>query len=86
MSGERPDQDVPAGSGAAGLRRSRLVGIVTVACLFALLGLGVTIAHFLWPTPLLFALFMTAGQGSFGVAMILYLVVIFADLRRRHVM
>ena len=74
------------GERGPGLRRSRLAGLVTLACLLAMLGLGVTIAHFLWPTPLMFALFMTAGQGSFGLAMAIYLVVILADLRRRRVL
>ena len=66
--------------------RSRLAWLVTVACLLALFGLGVTVLHLLWPSPLMFALFMTAGQGSFGIAMALYLVVIFADLRRSRVL
>jgi hypothetical protein len=60
--------------------------LVTAACLLALLGIGVSVAHFLWPTPLLFALFMTAGQGSLGLAMLLYLAVIFIDLRRSKVL
>jgi fatty acid desaturase len=69
-----------------GFRRSRLAWLVTAACALALFGLGVTIVHFLWPTPLMFALFMTVGQGSFGLAMAIYVFVIFADLRRRRVL
>jgi len=69
-----------------GIHQSRLAWLVTAACILAMAGLGVTILHFLWPTPLMFALFMTAGQGSFGVAMAIYLFVIFADLRRRRVL
>jgi hypothetical protein len=34
----------------------------------------------------MFAMFMTVGQGSFAIAMALYLVVIFADLRRKRVL
>ena len=79
MSGIAPDHGTE-------LRRSRLAWLVTAACVLALLGLGVTIVHFLWPIPLMFALFMTVGQGSFAVAMAIYLVVIFADLRRRGVL
>jgi len=65
---------------------SRLAWRVTVACVLALFGLATTIVHFLWPTPLMFALFMTAGQGSFALAMLIYLFVIIADLRRRRVL
>ena len=68
------------------LTRSRLASLVTTSCVLAVLGLGVTIVHFLWPTPLMFALFMTVGQGSFGIAMALYVVVILADLRQRKVL
>lgn len=74
-----PEQDT-------GIHQSRLAGLVTASCILALAGLGVTIVHFLWPTPLMFALFMTAGQGSFATAMAIYLFVIFADLRRRRVL
>ena len=89
-------QGVPApagGSGAPeiqgakrGLRRSRVAGLETAACAFAVVGLTITIVHFLLPIPLLFALFMTVGQGSFAVAMLIYLVVVFADLRRKRVL
>jgi len=84
MSAERPPE-APAGRETT-LHRSRLTWLVTVACALTMLGLVVTIAHFLRPTPLMFALFMSAGQGSFGLAMILYLVAILADLRRRKVL
>lgn len=60
--------------------------LVSAACLLALLGIGVSVVHFLWPVPLMFALFMTVGQGSFGLAMLLYLAVIFVDLRRSKVL
>lgn len=60
--------------------------LITAACMLALLGLGVTIVHLAWPSPLMFALFMTLGQGSFGLAMLLYLIVIFMDLRLRRVL
>jgi hypothetical protein len=69
-----------------GIHQSRLAWLVTASCILAMAGLGMTILHFLWPTPLMFALFMTAGQGSFALAMLLYLFVIFADLRRRRVL
>lgn len=63
-----------------------LAGFVTAACLLAFLGLGVTVAHLAWPSPLLFTLFMVVGQGAFAAAMAIYLGVIFTDLRRRDVL
>lgn len=60
--------------------------LLTAACVLALAGIGVSVVHFLWPAPIMFALFMTVGQGSFGLAMILYLAVIFMDLRRSRVL
>ena len=84
MSAERPSGFLP--HHGPGLRRNLLARLVTVSCLLALLGLLVTLLHFLWPTPLMFALFMTIGQGSFGLAMAIYAVVIVADLRRRRVL
>ena len=84
MTEERPPGLLPRHG--PGLRRSRLSVLVTVSCILALVGLAVTVAHFVWPTPLMFALFMIVGQGSFAVAMVLYLVVILADLRRRRVL
>jgi hypothetical protein len=60
-------------------------GLLVVACILALVGIGVSVLHFIWPIPLMFALFMIVGQGSFGLAMVLYLVVIFIDLRLRKV-
>jgi hypothetical protein len=56
------------------------------ACLLALLGVALSLVHFLWPTPLFFALFMLAGQGAFGAALALYGWTIVADLRRRKVL
>ena len=84
MNEDRPPGLLPRHG--PGLRRSRLSVLVTVSCVFALLGLAVTVAHFLWPTPLMFALFMIVGQGSFAIAMVLYMIVILADLRRRRVL
>lgn len=62
------------------------VWLLSAACLLALVGLGVSLIHFIRPTPLFFALFMTVGQGSFGLAMLLYVIVIVKDLRRRKVL
>ncbi len=83
-----PKLPIPAPSGdtETHVRRSWRISLITAACFCALLGLGVTLVHLVWPSPLLFALFMTIGQGAFGVAMILYAVVIFSDLRRRRVL
>jgi hypothetical protein len=60
--------------------------LLTAACVLALFGIGVSLAHFLWPTPLLFASFMLLGQGAFGLAMALYVAVIVRDLRSRKVL
>lgn len=62
------------------------VRLVTAACVLALIGVGFSLAHFIWPTPLLFALFMIVGQGSFGGALVLYGVAIVKDLRRQRVL
>lgn len=76
---------VPSDTGTH-VRTSWRIRLITAACLLTLFGLGVTIVHLVWPSPLLFALFMTLGQGAFGTAIVLYLVVIFIDLRRRKVL
>ena len=60
--------------------------MIRAAAILALVGLAVSLAHFLWPTPLLFALFMIVGQGAFGAAMVLYLVAILRDLKAKRVL
>ena len=62
------------------------VRLVTAACIMALIGVAFSLAHFIRPTPLLFALFMIVGQGSFGIALLLYVVAIFRDLKRQKVL
>jgi len=62
------------------------IRLVTAACMMALIGVAFSLAHFLRPTPLLFALFMIVGQGSFGLALLLYVVAIFRDLKRQKVL
>jgi uncharacterized membrane protein YccC len=64
-------------------RPSRLL---TSAIVLTLVGLAVSLAHFLWPSPLLFALFMLVGQGSFAAAMALYGAAILKDLKARRVL
>lgn len=59
---------------------------LVVASLLALFGLAVTFAHFLAPSPLMFTLFMTVGQGAFVMGVVIYLWVILRDLRRRRVL
>jgi hypothetical protein len=71
----------PAPAPAAGSVR-----LVTSACLLALIGVAFSLAHFIWPTPLLFALFMIVGQGSFGLALLVYVVAIFRDLKKQKVL
>ena len=65
--------------------RSRNRALVVAACL-ALVGLAVTFCHFLLPSPLMFTLFMTVGQGAFGLGIVIYFWVILWDLRRRRVL
>lgn len=60
--------------------------MINAAVVLTLLGLLVSLAHFLWPTPLLFSLFMILGQGAFGAAMVLYLVAILRDLKSKRVL
>lgn len=84
---EAPPASVPVTSDTGThVRTSWRIRLITSACLFTLFGLGITIVHLVWPSPIMFALFMTLGQGAFGIAMVLYLVVIFIDLRRRKVL
>ena len=64
----------------------RPVRLITAACAVALVGIVFSLAHLLWPTPLLFALFMIVGQGSFGAALLLYAIAIFKDLKRQKVL
>jgi hypothetical protein len=60
--------------------------MIRAAVILTLLGLSVSLAHLLWPTPLLFSLFMIAGQGSFGLAMALYGAAVLKDLRSKRVL
>jgi hypothetical protein len=62
------------------------VRLITAACALGLLGIGFSLAHFFWPTPLFFALFMIVGQGSFGLALLLYVIAIFGDLKGKKVL
>ena len=75
------DAPAPAPAPAAGSVR-----LVTAACILALIGVAFSLAHFVRPTPLLFALFMIVGQGSFGLALLLYVIAIFRDLRKQKVL
>ncbi len=60
--------------------------LLSASCLFALLGLGVSLAHFVAPSPLAFMMFMTVGQGSLVVAMGFATLLIVSELRRRKVL
>lgn len=60
--------------------------LITVACGLGLLGILFSLIHFVWPTPLNFALFMIVGQGSFIAALAVYAVAVLRDLRRRKVL
>jgi hypothetical protein len=77
---------VPAPGGET--RRVSLVSsrLVTVAGALALVGLALSLAHFIWPTPLMLTLFMILGQGAYGAGIFVYLLVIFVDLRRKKIL
>jgi hypothetical protein len=75
-----PGPPAPSGPLAGFLR------LITAACVLGLLGIVVSLAHFFWPSPLLFSAFMIVGQGSFGAALVLYAIAIFTDLRRKKVL
>ena len=62
------------------------VRLITAACALGLLGILFSLAHFIRPTPLLFALFMIVGQGSFVLALLLYVIAIFKDLKRKRIL
>lgn len=73
-------------SDASDMTKPASARLITGACILALIGVGFSLAHFIWPTPLLFALFMIVGQGSFGLALLLYAVAILKDLKRQKVL
>lgn len=56
------------------------------ACVLGLVGILFSVIHFLWPTPLNFALFMIVGQGSFFLALAAYAVAVIRDLRKKKVL
>lgn len=64
---------------------SRNRALVVASCM-TLIGLAVTFAHFLMPSPLMFTLFMTVGQGAFALGVLIYMGVILRDLKRRRVL
>jgi hypothetical protein len=49
----------------------------------ALFGILLSLIHLIWPSPLMFTIFMMFGQSAFGLAMVIYGWVIFNDLRKR---
>jgi hypothetical protein len=74
-------------SGAMTSRTSRIsLRLTTTACVLGLVGIFFSLLHFVWPTPLNFALFMIAGQGSFGLALVTYVAVVLKDLRRKKIL
>ena len=60
--------------------------LTTAACVLGLVGIFFSLIHFIWPTPLNFALFMIVGQGSFGLALAAYAAAILRDLKRKKVL
>ena len=89
MTGPEPplqESEPPVGPTTARRIVHRTHRALVVASLLALVGLAVTFAHFLLPSPLMFTLFMTVGQGAFALGVAIYLWVILRDLRRRRVL
>lgn len=78
--------DAPAPATASPKPPAGPARLVTAACILALIGVGFSLAHFIWPTPLLFSLFMIVGQGSFGLGLVLYATAILTDLKRQKVL
>lgn len=70
----------PVGPSKRGLR------LTTAACVLGLVGIFFSVLHFIWPTPLNFALFMIVGQGSFAAALAAYAGAVLVDLKRRKVL
>lgn len=60
--------------------------LTTTACVLGLVGILISLMHFIWPTPLNFALFMILGQGSFGAALVVYGYTVVRDLKKRKVL
>jgi hypothetical protein len=78
---------VPAPGGGETRRVSLFSSrMIVVSAALALVGLALTLAHFIWPTPLMLTLFMILGQGAYGAAIVLYFLVIFVDLRRKKIL
>lgn len=91
MTGTEPPIPADPGSETGGPTTRRQIvrrthRALVAASFLALFGLAVTFAHFLVPSPLMFTLFMTAGQGSFVLAVAIYFWVILRDLRSRRVL
>lgn len=58
---------------------------LTVAAIGAMLVvLGLSLLHFVFPTPVTMALLMSVGNGAFGLGVVGYGVVVVSDLRRRR--
>ncbi len=60
--------------------------MIVVSGALALVGLALTLAHFIWPTPIMLTIFMIFGQGAYAAAIVLYFAVIFVDLRRKKIL
>lgn len=71
---------------APGMPSKTSLRLTTAACVLGLVGIFFSLLHFIWPTPLNFALFMIVGQGSFGLALTAYIAAVIKDLRRRKVL
>ena len=54
-----------------------------LAAILALFGILLTIIHLVWPSPLMFTIFMLFGQTAFGAGMAIYAWIVFRDLKRR---
>lgn len=69
-----------------GLPSKLSLRLTTSACTLGLVGILFSIVHFIWPTPLHFALFMILGQGFFGMALVAYALAVLKDLKRKKIL
>ena len=86
METERPPNPPPPSSKSTARWGGRLSLLLVVSGTCGLLGLGLTVLPMVGITPLRLALSFGLGQPLCALALILYLLVVALDLRRRRVL
>ncbi len=71
---------------APGMPSKTSLRLTGAACVLGLVGILFSLVHFIWPTPLNFALFMILGQGFFGMALVAYALAVLKDLKRKKIL